>query len=263
MLAGALTYGFALLGKRPVTILACLFVGLMVVGFVDYLFINVPAFRLLTPAEPLRYMLGRMAFIVLRAVVGAIPNAVALVTALSLLGVRDGRATLGDCLRTAAVTLMYVAVFVAPLSALQVVLTSRFASMPLPFADVGLAVLAFVLQSYLLIRFGMAWPHTITTRRYALFKSWSLTRGRFWRLAGILVPALLLDMLIVWAGQYLNASIFRLTGGGLDASGLEWPVNVINIEGSRILGAFFLACANVYLYAKLIAPAPSVVHHFE
>ncbi|MGZ6016919.1 MAG: hypothetical protein ACXWKM_14365, partial [Phenylobacterium sp.] len=114
---------------------------------------------------------------------------------------------------------------------------------------------------YVLVRLSLAPVATFAERRLAVFESWSLTRGQFWRLFGAYVLALACVVvvgflaLVVFTGA--AGVVVLLTGGKLaDLGSILNPKDVtlssylsIGLIASMILSSVFSALWNAVMAA--------------
>jgi hypothetical protein len=77
------------------------------------------------------------------------------------------------------------------------------------------AVCGFV---YVGVRLSMAVPMTFAERRIRLFRSWGLTRGRFWPLFGGLALAAITAIMLIYAAELVAVVLFMIGGGGMLAA---------------------------------------------
>lgn len=101
--------------------------------------------------------------------------------------------------------------------------------------SIGVAVILvlFLGMGFFWIRLSLASPLTYATGRINLFGSWTLTRGRFWPIAGtyLLVLALLLAVYLV--GFLLIVAVVAAAGGGVS------PLSMMIRPDMSSLGAYF------------------------
>lgn len=270
MLAGALSYPFVLLGKKPVTVLLCLLFGVGVDAAVYYGFSLAGLFSPGSLSSGTSRALRDIAYFALCSATTTPANVLILVEALIALSMREpGRKTdLGDCLRFFWVSLLAYGLVTAPALVLnewsRVALTPRMG--PTAAALTAGILVSFVPQALFLFRFAFAWPHTLVVSSPVFFRSWALTRGRFWTIAGVLTPVLLMQTLIYYGGAIAASHIVyafpTLTPVYTDTNqpGLGWAIYIVLFQLSRVLGSFYLAAGNVYLYARL-TPRPAMLAH--
>ena len=148
---------------------------------------------------------------------------------------RFGYLRLGmDELRLMGLTLIYIALFMlllvgVTMGAAIVAALAAFAGQTAAIFVGGVAELfSLGLVVFVLVRLSLAPVATFAERRLAIFESWTLTRGHFWRLFGAYVLALACIVvvgflaLVVFTG--VAGVVVLLTGGQLtDLSGIFKP----------------------------------------
>jgi hypothetical protein len=70
--------------------------------------------------------------------------------------------------------------------------------------------------AYICLRFSLASAHTFATGKITLFRAWPLTRGRFWRLAGVMALSLIIVGLVTVLASLAIVPLvgpFRATAG--------------------------------------------------
>lgn len=148
---------------------------------------------------------------------------------------RFGYLRLGaDELRLMALTIIYIALLMGLLVAvtLGTAIVAGLSSLAGQGAGLFMGGVAYLfslgLVLYVLVRLSLAPVATFAERRLAVFESWSLTRGQFWRLLGAYVLALAcivvvgLLALVVFTG--VAGVVLLLTGGQItDMKGIFSP----------------------------------------
>jgi hypothetical protein len=165
-------------------------------------------------------------------------------------------------LRVLLVSLLYLLIFALPVTMLSAFVRAWLApslgSAALVISGLG----AFVVQALITFRFGFAWAHSIATHAFAFLQSWTLTRGRFWTIAGVLTPMLVFQFMLYVLGGFVSASVFSALApsSGQAPGGTGWIIFVGLNQGARVLGSYALSAATVALYARL-APRSSMLAH--
>lgn len=118
----------------------------------------------------------------------------------------------------------------------------------------------FALYIVVPIRLSLAGPQTFTEHRLRPFNSWSLTRGRFWPIAGTYVLATAFAVIVMLLGMSVIAGLVAVTGNQLEPtitpttlSGYLQPVYVVVTISWSVLEAM--------AWAILICPAAVVYQH--
>jgi hypothetical protein len=181
---------------------------------------------------------------------------------------RFGYLRLGaDELRLMGLTLIYIVLFIALVVGVGIVsgIVVALAGLVGPPAQsfVGwLSIpISFGVIVYVLVRLSLAPVATFAERRLAIFESWGLTRGQFWRLFGAYVLAIACVVvvgflaLVVFTGA--AGVVVLLTGGKLaDVGSILNPKNVtlssylsIGLIASMIVSSVFSALWNAVMAA--------------
>jgi hypothetical protein len=181
---------------------------------------------------------------------------------------RFGYLRLGaDELRLMGLTLIYIVLFIALVVGVGMVsgIVVALAGLVSPAAQSFLGWLSipvsFGVIVYVLVRLSLAPVATFAERRLAVFESWGLTRGQFWRLFGAYVLALACVVvvgflaLVVFTGA--AGVVVLLTGGKLaDLGSILNPQNVtlrsylsLGLIASMILSSVFSALWNAVMAA--------------
>ena len=181
---------------------------------------------------------------------------------------RFGYLRLGaDELRLMGLTLIYIVLFIGLVVGVGMVsgIVVALAGLVSPAAQSFLGWLSIPLSFgvivYVLVRLSLAPVATFAERRLAIFESWGLTRGQFWRLFGAYVLALACVVvvgflaLVVFTGA--AGVVVLLTGGKLaDLGSILNPKDVtlssylsIGLIASMILSSVFSALWNAVMAA--------------
>jgi len=189
---------------------------------------------------------------------------------------RFGYLRLGmDELRLMGLTLIYIALFMlllvgVTMGAAIIAALAAFAGQTAAIFMGGVAELfSLGLVVFVLVRLSLAPVATFAERRLAVFESWSLTRGHFWRLFGAYVLALACVVvvgilaMVVFTG--VAGVVVLLTGGQLaDLSGIFKPDETSirtyfnpGLIAYMIVGSVFSAL----YYAVIAAPGAVAYQH--
>jgi hypothetical protein len=181
---------------------------------------------------------------------------------------RFGYLRLGaDELRLMGLTLIYILLFIAlvvgvgMVSGIVVALAGLVGPPAQSFVGWLSIPISFGVIVYVLVRLSLAPVATFAERRLAVFESWGLTRGQFWRLFGAYVLAIACVVvvgflaLVVFTGA--AGVVVLLTGGKLADLGLILnPKNVtlssylsIGLIASMIVSSVFSALWNAVMAA--------------
>ena len=108
--------------------------------------------------------------------------------------------------------------------------------------------------------FAFAWPHALVVNKASLLAGVRLAKGRYWRIAAGLVLVIVLTGVLSVMAPYVSWFITTQAGFARDAPAdpllnPSWLTEVAVSDGLRIFGAYLLATASAYLYARL-TPRP-------
>ncbi|WP_296818180.1 hypothetical protein [Brevundimonas sp.] len=79
------------------------------------------------------------------------------------------------------------------------------------------AILAFIaVMTWVLVRFSLAIPITVAEKKFAIFESWSATKGHFWGLLGMGLLAFVLTIVVQMLLTMVFMPIFFFGMGGFD-----------------------------------------------
>jgi hypothetical protein len=159
--------------------------------------------------------------------------------------------------------LMFLTVF---LSALFAGIGGMLAAATGPLAGllgnlVSLAALG--LTVWIWVRLSLAGPMTFLTGEIHVFRSWSLTHGHFWRLAGVYALAVSLAVVVTLLALVIftaTAGVFvTLAGHPLSDIAKVFETNATSLAAyftpAQILYQGFWAVLQVVVYAVLLSPA--------
>lgn len=77
----------------------------------------------------------------------------------------------------------------------------------------------FVLMIWLLVRFSLALPITVAEKKFAIFESWTATKGQFWNLLGMALLAFVLTIVVQVLLTVVFLPIFFFAMGGFENLG--------------------------------------------
>ena len=192
MLGDALAYPFALLIRRPATVLVCLFLVWLLLFAVDLSLGQIARVRFVNHLDPITFALRLLIYHGLRIAVTAYPWAIIGVYALVGLRLRDAKAepNLADALRFGVVSLIFLVAIQTPINVAEHVV--RNATLP---PDWGSFVASLASNAaYLLIaaliyyRFAFWGPHLLANRRVDLAAATRLTFGHYLKVVSVLLP---------------------------------------------------------------------------
>jgi hypothetical protein len=169
-----------------------------------------------------------------------------------------------DELRLAILTAIY---FVLAMIAVMVVVvvggvTAGVAStlMGSPAIGVGLGLFFLGLLFYVAVRLSLAPVATFAERRLAIFESWRLTKGQFWRLFGAYLLAICSVIVVLLLASVIFMAIAAIASGGdLASAGKLFAPDLSSIAAyftpAMIAYTIFGAFLFVFYYTVLVAPA--------
>ncbi|MDB5451995.1 MAG: hypothetical protein JWO33_573 [Caulobacteraceae bacterium] len=144
-------------------------------------------------------------------------------------------------------------------------LTGVVAMMSRPLAAVAAVVSLLASIGVLIfvpIRLSLAGPHTFADHRLRPFASWSMTRGRFWPMAGAYLLATIFALIVTILCMLILAGVFAATGQTLTAmlqptttiAAFFTPMHIIYRVGSAVLNALtwaILVCPAAVIFRQL------------
>lgn len=185
---------------------------------------------------------------------------------------RYGYLRLGaDELRLMALTLIYIVLFIGLVFAVTFV--TALAAALASFAGQGAGrfvggvayLFALGLMVFVLVRLSLAPVATFAERRLAVFESWGLTRGQFWRLTGAYALALaciaVVGVLALTVFTGVAGAIVLVSGGQLsDLSGIFQPdeTSIRTYANPGLIAYMLVGSVFSALYNAVIA-APGAV----
>ena len=113
-----------------------------------------------------------------------------------------------------------------------------------------LGLVAIALVIWIAVRFSMAAPMTFADREFRLFESWTLTKGKAWRLflLGLLLALIMVALVLVIEGTILAAALISIGPGLFDGGRMmaffQQPPDVLFrtlapwMVGLSLVGAF-------------------------
>jgi hypothetical protein len=182
---------------------------------------------------------------------------------------RTGYLRLGaDELRLALLKLIYVLLWgaivfaVVLVAALTAAAAAAFGGGVGRFAGLCIGVFAIGLLTYIAVRLSLAPAITFAEHRIAVFDSWKLTRGMFWRLAGAYSLAVAAIVVVALLGLVIfiaiAAVIVIMTGGQMADAGRAFNPDTSSIgsyfTGLTIAYLAFAAVLSALYYAVVTAP---------
>lgn len=169
-----------------------------------------------------------------------------------------------DELRLAVLTLIY---FVLTITAVVVVVLAggivggiAYSVMGSPLIGLALGMFFLGLLFYAAVRLSLAPVMTFAEERIAVFDSWRLTKGQFWRLVGAFSLAIASVVVVLMLAMVIFMAIAAVAAGGEIAK-----LSTIFTPDLSSIGAYFTvpmiaytifgAVLNAFYYAVLVAPA--------
>lgn len=174
-----------------------------------------------------------------------------------------------DELRLILLTLAYWVMFfflvmAVALGAGAVTAIGSFVLKPLaPLLGVGVLLFSMGLLFYIAVRLSLAGVITFAERRIALFDSWALTHGQFWRLFGVYVLAVASVVVVMVLALVIFTVLAAVAAGGdFQAVGSIFKPNVSSLSAyfSPQMIAYTLFSSFLYAiyYPVIFAPSAMV-----
>ncbi len=117
-----------------------------------------------------------------------------------------------------------------------------------------------ILAIWLSTRLSLAQPMTFAASRLQLFDSWSLTRGRFWRILGAYILAWIMAMVISLIAVVIVGAIGMMVFAPflpqLMAGTLDWSAQTPRVLGACILGLWVLVGSILGPITHVLVAAP-------
>jgi hypothetical protein len=123
----------------------------------------------------------------------------------------------------------------------------------------GVGLFVFGLLIYVAVRLSLGPVISFHEHRLAVFASWKMTRGLFWKLLGTYVLAVATVIVVMLLATIILAAVVAIgTGGDLEATGRMFSPNFSSIgayfTATTVISAVFNAVLNAVYYAVLSAP---------
>lgn len=128
---------------------------------------------------------------------------------------------------------------------------AAIAALILYFVYIGVAI-------WLAVRLSLSQPMTFEKKRIVLFKSWSMTKGRFWPLLGCYLLALVTGLVVSLLGGAIGMAMLVAFGEFTDFASMMEP-NLTSIQAYLTPGRIAMLVVNSVIstlaYAIFLAPA--------
>jgi len=267
MIGGALAFPFLLLRRKPVTVLLCLLISVVLGVAIDFADMRLSTLNGVTEVQDY-YVWRQVAYYLLRTAALGAPAALVLTQAVIVLGRRDADRKFNplDAVRFIGVALLYVLVFVLPLTVLNFYLIRWFTASVMYLSPL-LSLGQFVVGMLILCLFALVWSDVIARERFALFHTLKVTGRRYWRVLGIVGPLVIITVLVDWGARWggwfaytlLPQSLMQAMSDDPASTSPYWLTNVATAEIGQVFSTYLLSVGNAYLYSRLMPERPERV----
>lgn len=173
-----------------------------------------------------------------------------------------------DEFRLVALSLIYAILTVIAVAVLVLIGGIGSGIVGSPMFGVGLGVFLLGLLLFVAVRLSLAPVITFDERRIAIFDSWALTRGQFWRLFGAYALAVASVVVVLLLCTVIFMTITAvLLGGDIQAAGKLFAPDLSSVGAyftpPMIAYTIFGAFLNAFYYAVLVAPAAVAYQHLS
>jgi hypothetical protein len=264
MIASALLYPFALLKRRPITLLIALCGYWVLWTAIDIAF-SLANFNDVDPFRSVRDAAVAGGKAIAQIITAAFPAALVIVAALRDLERRDKGFRLMDGVTIALLSVMFFLAIAAPFVGLAVV---SFNAITPQLASVwpAIALMAFwaCIAIFVYCRLSVAWPQALVRGRISAAAAWSMTRGRFWRIVSALLPAFALSMGLTQTADWLSnqwlAQTLPIAAGSFE--GVFSPLILGETALNELLASLhevYFTAVTVYVYHRIAPPRADAV----
>lgn len=127
----------------------------------------------------------------------------------------------------------------------------------LVLAATTLGAIAFIV--WLLVRWSLAVPITVAEKRFAIFDSFAVTKGRFWPLLGMGLIALVMAILVMILCSFVSMPLGMMLGmdmwGSMDGPSAEHLMKMFDVTNPLVIASAVVdAVATVLMLGVIHAP---------
>ena len=257
MLGKVLAYPFGLAARRPGEVGLVVVVSVLALCVLDAAFAEI-GFDVLSDNE-FSSDEGRF-YLLVSSFVTAFVAALPMSLALEELGCREGRPSLADGVALLALGIWFGVAVMLPF-AIGGLLTSGGLSVIAPERyrqpiSVAVAAVWAIGLLFVWMRLLLAGPYTLTDNRVRLFKSWALTKGRFWRMLAFTLAALAIGLLLASLPVLLLSFVWPVQsaiGSWQDALGLDTLPHIVALELGFALSTAYFSAAQAAMFDQIVA----------
>lgn len=169
-----------------------------------------------------------------------------------------------DEARLTVLTVIYFALTIVAVAAVVLVggigAGLAYSIMGTPLAGVGLGLFFLGLLFYVAVRLSLAPVMTFAEQRIAIFDSWRMTKGQFWKLVGAYGLAVCSVVVVLLLATVIFMAVAAVLAGGDIAAVAKIYTPDLSSVGAyftplMIAYTIFGAFLNAFYYAVLVAPA--------
>lgn len=250
MVGELIVYPFVLMVRRPGMALVILGLGTLVYVALDLAFAQIGYDALYGEMDGAQ---GRLYFAVTN-LLSYLITAPAMASALEQLGQRARIPSLMDAVALFAVGIWYSVALMLPFllvgglaaGAIWLVVPEVYRMT----AVIGAVCLLAVPAIYVSVRLFFAGPQTLVAERVQLFRTWPLTRGAFWPIAGLAFLSFLIAAIFLAAPSFIMEFVLISDAWG-ETGSASWIAEVVLTEFCFTIAGYYMAATQAFMFDKL------------
>lgn len=252
MIGALIAYPFVLIARRPGDAIGLISVSAAVFIAIDLGFAELGVDVLGDDA----FTSDARLYVVLTNILSMFLVGLVMGLALEQLGQRLRKPSLRDGVALWALSIWYGVAVLLPFILVTALLAGGLSLIaPEPYREAfaaGVVCLAAVAFVYVSVRLWFAGPRTLVNERVHLFKSWPLTRGKFWPIFGLSILAAIPSVVII-----LAPTLFALLTPSTPLSSFQAQTPLAQLaeialaEFSIVFGTFYFSAAQTFVFDRL------------